>query len=284
MKRKKKHYIEYDYENQIVQQYEKEEEDTVLRLLKDGVISHCYATKEIFAGNQLDVEIYPEFTRKESASLKQKLKKKTKKAIKDLNDKNARKYFARLVNTNFTDDDYCITLTYTPESQPQDYESAHKDITNFLRRLNRQRKKQGMPNAKYVYVTEKKKNGYHHHIIVDSQLELTMKEVNLLWGKSRRNDIKLLDTDEFGLTGIAFYLAKDPQGRKRWGSSRGLKKPTVKKNHYKFKRKDIRQAISCEYNLIDKLKKLYPQYTFTDVDIRYNEINAMFYIYARLRL
>lgn len=282
--RRRKKYLDYDYENQIVQQYEKEEEDTVLRLLKDGVISHCYATKEIFAGNQLDVEIYPEFTRKESCTLKQKLKKKTKKAIKDLNDKNARKYFARLVNTNFTDDDYCITLTYTQDKQPDNYELAHKDITNFLRRLNRKRKKQGIQNAKYVYVTEKKKNGYHHHIIVDSQLELTMQEVNLLWGKSRRNDIKLLDTDEFGLTGIAFYLAKDPKGRKRWGSSRGLKKPVVKKNHYKFRKKDIRQAIICEYNIQDKLKKLYPNYTFTDVQIQYNDVNAMFYIYARMRL
>lgn len=282
--RRRKKYLDYDYENQIQQQYEKEEEDTVLRLLKEGAISSCYATKEIYSGNQLEIEVFPEFTRKESCTLKQKLKKKDKKAIKNLNEKNAKKYFTRLVNSNFDDDDYCVTLTYTPDNQPENYEQAHKDITNFFRRLNRKRKKENIPNAKYVYVTEQRKNGYHHHIIVDSQLELTMKDVNVLWGKSKRNDIKLLDSDEYGLTGIALYLAKDPKGRKRWGSSRGLKKPVIKKNHYKFRKKDIRKAIICEYNIQDKLKKLYPNYTFTDVQIQYNDVNAMFYIYARMRL
>ena len=34
-------------------------------MLKDGKVRSIYATKEIRAGDQMDVEIYPEFSRKE---------------------------------------------------------------------------------------------------------------------------------------------------------------------------------------------------------------------------
>ena len=49
-----------------------------------------------------------------------------------------------------------MTLTYDDEHLPPDgdIDAAIKNMQNYIRRVNYQRKKRGLPNAKYVYVTE----------------------------------------------------------------------------------------------------------------------------------
>ena len=64
-KRKQQKYLEYDYEAAYQKSLHDLEEANAERMLKSGYVKSIYATKEIRAGDVLDVEIYPEFTRKQ---------------------------------------------------------------------------------------------------------------------------------------------------------------------------------------------------------------------------
>ena len=64
-KRRKKAVIEYDYEAAYNKALEDLEEDQVQRILQGSRKATVYATKEIRAGDQLEVEIYPEFVRRQ---------------------------------------------------------------------------------------------------------------------------------------------------------------------------------------------------------------------------
>lgn len=72
--------------------------------------------------------------------------------------------------------------------------------------------------------------------------------------------------------------------QKAWKASKGLKKPEVKKNHYKFKQKDVDEIVTGRCDLEDKLKKWYAAdgYKLTSYEVRYNNMNGRFYIYARM--
>lgn len=66
-----------------------------------------YALKEIRAGDQFEVEIYPQFKKMDEVPPEgRSIKKDNDKAQRNLNDKNARKYVERLINENFTDRDF----------------------------------------------------------------------------------------------------------------------------------------------------------------------------------
>lgn len=281
-KRSKKLYEEYDYENLYNRQIECMNEALEIELLK--LNNRCvYATKEIESGVIKEIEIYPEFSRAELKA--NRVKKVSKEAQNNLNDKNARKRLIRLINTNFTNGDLWITLTYLDEYLPASMEEALKNIKNYLRRVNYRRKKLDLDKAKYIYITEyaEGKNGIrcHHHLIMDGAL--SMEEVENLWKLGRRNNLRKLDMDEYGLTGVANYLAKDPKGNKRWCSSTNLKQPTIRKNHYKFRKKKVQDMVRYRDTIKTQMEKMYPGHIFIDTEVRFNGYNSMFYIYTRMR-
>lgn len=281
-KKSKKSYENYDYENLYDRQIESMNEALEEEMLK--LNNRCvYTTKEIEAGVMKEIEIYPQFSR---AELKAKvIKKVSKETQNNLNDKNARKRLIRLINTNFINGDLWITLTYLDEYLPKDMEEALKNIKNYLRRVNYRRNKLGLDKAKYIYITEyvEGKNGIrcHHHLIMDG--ELSMEEVEGLWKLGRRNNLRRLNMDEYGLTGVANYLAKDPKGNKRWCSSTNLKQPKERKNRYKFKKKKVQSMVKYRDTIKAEMEKTYPGHIFIDTEVRFNEYNSMFYIYTRMR-
>ncbi|MCR0163011.1 hypothetical protein MKC37_20915, partial [[Clostridium] innocuum] len=130
-------YLDYDYERAFDTQASMLSESQIERALRNGKIKSVYATKSIYSGTQLEVEIYPEFTRWSQIPIGRR--KPTKEEMQNLNDKNARKHVIRLLNANFMTG-YWITFTYTKE--PESLEEALKDIRNFFRRVNERLKKQ----------------------------------------------------------------------------------------------------------------------------------------------
>ena len=91
-RRKKNVYVEYDYEEAYQKQIENLEEDIIKRMMDGKKIKYVYATKEIKAGEQLEVEIYPEFTRKRVEEIPEEgRRKKDRQAQRNLNEKNSRK-------------------------------------------------------------------------------------------------------------------------------------------------------------------------------------------------
>ena len=167
------------------------------------------ATKEIRSGDQLEVEIYPEFTKGQKDQIPDEGKRKRQRqAQKNLNDKNSKKMCERVISENFTDRDIWATFTYTDDNMPASMEVATKNMQNYIRRLNYQRKKQGLSNARYVYVTECSEKGrWHHHIVMDGDVD--MDTVEAVWNLGKRNEIRRLQRDENGLVGMARYITKE---------------------------------------------------------------------------
>ena len=186
------------------------------------------------------------------------------------------------MNTNFRKG-FWITHGYEDRFLPESMEEALKDIQNYFRRVNRLLKKKGMERAKYLYVTEWEEDiRCHHHFVIDCGL--TMDELNRLWTKGKRSELRPIDYDENGLTGMANYITKKPRGKRRWNTSKGnLKQPTIRKNHSTFKRKHAR-AMKEDFSVIERmLRQEYKGYVFKDAQVFVNQVNAGIYIYAQLR-
>lgn len=157
-RRKGMQYIPYDYEAAYASSIELMHEWFVENML--NMHKHrkkvVYALKEITAGEQFEIEVYPQFKSMDDVPQEgRRIVKDNSKAQRNLNDKNARKYVERLINENFDNRDIWITLTYDNEHLPPDgdIDAAIKNVQNYIRRINYQRKKRGLPNAKYIYVT-----------------------------------------------------------------------------------------------------------------------------------
>ena len=147
-KRKKRgmNFIPYDYEAAFNKAMGELNEWFIEQMFSHGK-KMVYALKEIKAGEQFEVEIYPQFKSMDEVPEEgRSIKRDNSKAQRNLNDKNARKYVERLINRNFGDKDLWITLTYDDAHLPPDgdNDAAVKNMQNFIRRVNYQRKKQSM--------------------------------------------------------------------------------------------------------------------------------------------
>ena len=157
-KRKKKRgmkYIPYDYEAAYGKQLEDLHEWFIKNMLSYRKKT-IYALKEIRAGEQFEVEIYPQFKSMDEVPPEgRSVKKDNTRAQRNLNDKNARKYVERLINRNFGNNDIWITLTLDDWHLPEDgdMDAATKIIQKWIRRINYRRRKLGLGNARYVYVS-----------------------------------------------------------------------------------------------------------------------------------
>lgn len=293
-RRKKNVYVDYDYEKAYQKQIENLEEDIIKRMMEGKKIKYVYATKEIRSGEQLEVEIYPEFTRKRQGEIPEEgRRKKDRQAQRNLNEKNSRKQCERVINENFDDGDIWATFTYSAENAPASMKVAKANMQNYIRRLNYRRKKRGLPNARYVYVTEQGDKGrWHHHIVLDGDMD--MDTVEGLWILGKRNQVRRLEKDENGLVGMAKYVTK-PKGKgkdaeegkyqKTWTPSKGLKKPKEDKNHYKTKQSHVDKMVNGTLPVQEHMDKWYAAdgYEFCESEIRYNKWNGQYYIYARMR-
>ena len=243
-----------------------------------------YWEKKIYSGRILEVEIYPITLQERKQSRRQKEKISEPKQ-KNLNDKNAKKHLIRLLNTNFSDNDLHITLTYKDDALPKDEEDAKKDVNNYLRRIKRFLKKNELPELKYIAVIEYRegKNGkkvrMHHHIVISG--DVGRDNAEKLWKKGRANADRL-QADEFGYEALARYISKDPQGKKRWTQSRNLKQPTIRVSDYKYSNRKVNQLATNQGDKTE-FEKLYPGYIYTSYEVQINEVTAGTYIYLKMR-
>ncbi len=256
--------------------------------------------KKIYCGaDYLEVDIIPrtetENVRPGKRSKKQKVSAPKQ---KNLNDKNAKRYFVQLINSNFGENDVHVTVTYSNEYLPDTIEEAEREAANYIRRISYRRKKEGLPPLKYILVTEYsmgKTTGkpvrIHHHIIMNSGLDRdTIEE---LWRKPKRKGQKKgdkigfantdrLQPNEYGLEALARYLMKNPNGKKRWSSSQNLTKPWSRTNDHKYTRKQVEKIVKDEADNTEFWRKKYPGWVLTESKPVYNEITG-WSIYLKLR-
>lgn len=255
--------------------------DNVIRENEPG----RYRCKTIKHGDQLDVEIFPIWST--SAESRKARAAVTSKAQAALNEKNARKRLVRRINANFTASDIELTLTYAGEHVP-DLEGARRDMQNYIRRVKRYRKAQGLPELKYVYVIEYQgEDGapkrVHHHVIMSG---MDRDAAEKLWGRGRANSARL-QPDENGLEGLARYITKSLprfKSEKRWVCSKNLIDPTVTVSDTKIsRRRAARLAHDAEAFGKELFEHLYPGYRFNDIEVKTSAYVSGAYIYAKMR-
>lgn len=247
--------------------------------------NYRYMVKTIISGSMIESNIYPVYERRKDRPRREK-NKMSKEAQVKLNDKNSKLKFIRLVNANFSKDDLMITLTYEDRYLPTE-KQAKKDITNYIRRIKAYRKKNGLPELKYIYVIgyedpEKqhgnKKVRVHHHIIIN---QMDREAAENLWGRGRV-EAKRLQPDEYGLEGIARYMAA--QRGKRWYPSQNLIKPKEYKSTTKISRRKAERIALNENDHKELFEKLYSdKYKFLDCKTYISDITGGTYLYCRMR-
>lgn len=244
-----------------------------------------YREKKIYSGNMLEVEIFP-ITVQERKQSRSKKKKESLPKQKNLNDKNAKKHLIRLINTNFTDKDLSVTLSYKKDYLPLTKEEAKKDVDNFIRKLRRYIKKQQLGELKYIAVIEFKESTktqkavrMHHHLVINGIIDRDT--VEKMWNKGRCNADRL-KADEFGYEGLARYITKDPKGEKRWSQSRNLDQPTIYVNDYKYSNRKVRE-ISRSQGEKKYFENLYKGYIYRDLNVTSNDITGELYIYIKMQ-
>lgn len=115
-----------DYEEQWKEQQEKLKEWELERLLKEGKVESLYRTtttkaKNLQSGSELlEAQIYPSFCNKADVPHTKK-GRESKPSQKNLNDKNSRRYFIRLANINFGENDLWCTFTWDKEHIDGEY-------------------------------------------------------------------------------------------------------------------------------------------------------------------
>ena len=164
----------------------------------------------------------------------------TRPAQRKLNDKNSRKYFARLVNSNFVRSDLAVDLTYDNDNLPETKEEVYRDVKNYINRLKRARAKEGLPPMKYIYVISNcdqygNETRWHVHMFID---RMDRDIVEQKWGKGYVNAARLQPTAT-GLTGKAMYVARQKKGERSWGASTNLKKPEAIVSDHKITRRQL---------------------------------------------
>ncbi len=189
-----------------------------------------YRRKLVQTRRTVEVELYPVY---KSGSTRGRKSKKSSKAQKNLNAKNSLKSLVRVVNNNFTENDFFVTPTFDDGHLPRDATEAKRVVKNYLARLKRSAEKQGKP-FKWVQIVEcGTVNGrLHVHLIMSgADAAAIMKQ----W-KCGIIEISPLRASESGFTALAKYHGKT-RGKRRnnltlgncktWTCSRNIEKPKV---------------------------------------------------------
>lgn len=223
-------------------------------------------------------DIYPVFTH--TKSRKKKKYKPTSEAQRIINQRNAEKYLEMLIETNFDNNDFFVTLSYGVE--PSSDEQAETNVYNFIRRLEYLCKKLGLEKPCAIWCTEKGKTSgrYHHHLIL--KCPIGRDTIQKLWRDKKHPEngliqVNELQFDENGLAALATYLQKKPIGKQRWHRTRNMKEP-IKRENDNMSQKQFK-ALFDEHATAEVFELAFPDYTLAGEPRRvYNEVNGCWYL------
>ena len=268
----------------------------------------CQRTKTVKAGPMVYVESYPVWDCRTAQAARSEAKREAhRKAQEALNRKRARKKLDRLVNANFGQGDLIITCTYGHGKQPQDDEAAARDIRNYMSRIKYRRKRLGLPEMKYIYVTEITVSAaygvrYHHHVIMSGGIGRDQAEAAWSGKHGGICNAKICQPTERHLTGFSRYLTadkrertieadgKNPQRKMRraWTPSKNLVDPddraTIADKKVSIRKAGrIAEAVNDFERAREILEKAYPGCRLLEVSVRRSSWTAGVYICAEMR-
>lgn len=254
------------------------EQPTEIRVGRMG-----YRTRTIKAGPRLEVEIYPIFGRENTGRLRAAKQNMTPEAVQRNNEERSRRKLIQLIDANFDERDYHVTLTYA--GTPPAYDQARKDVKNFLRAVKRRREQRGLDELKYVYAIEDEQDGkrkrIHIHAIMNGGI--SREELEQIWGQGYANADNL-QPDENGLEAIARYITKQQKNRRKWARSRNLTQPKVRTSDTKVSNARVRRlAVDFPNSAKEIMERLFPQYTHTKTIMRFSDVVDGAYIRCVMR-
>jgi len=246
-----------------------------------------YKRSVTLAGPRMECEIYPVFGRADEMKARAAKQNMTPGKQRKLNLKRSEQHLIRLLDTNFTERDVHVTLTY--RGDPPTYEQAMKDMRNYINKLKRYRKKMGMEELKYIYNIEggrEKKNGYslermHIHMVTNGGMN--REDLEAIWDKGYANCDRL-QPNERGLEELGKYIIKQHEHGKRWCASRNLKQPKRRKSDVRTSNAYVRRmAYDMQAVAKEQMEKLYPSYRFVECKVYYSDIVDGVYIKVLMR-
>lgn len=237
--------------------------------------------KELSCGDFLHVYAMP--VTDQPKSTRKKRFQPTRESMKLYNNQRAVKWLEELAETNFTDNDYFISLSYDEKYLPKSDEEATHQAELFIRRLQYHCKRKCAPAPVALWDIEKgeKKGHYHHHMII--KCALSREKIEKIWRRGYINT-RRLQFDENGLTGLSEYIQKFKSrvGVRRWHSTHNLKKPVQYENDRMSRKQFAELAENLE--LSEYFKQHYKDYYLNrdSVKIYRNDINGCDYLYFKL--
>lgn len=248
-----------------------------------GKSNGIYRAKIYRCGAYMDFYGYPVFPVPLSCRTGKRIRKKpTRKMQEKLNWRHAAEKLTRILNTNFTEEDLSLTLTF--RENPIDDEAAKKAIQRFLHKIRYRFKKMGR-ELKYVWQLEKSKKGrYHIHMVLSGGIDRD--KLEKLWGNGYANS-KRLQFDQNGLAALSRYIGKscvDSEEERvtyrSYNGSKNLIDPEPEINDSKIRsRKRAQELAEMDWNL---WHELYPDYEVADLYSYTSEDYGGIYIFARL--
>ena len=237
-----------------------------------------YRRRVTLAGPRLECDIYPAFGKEEEGKARAARQNITPEKQKKLNRQRAERYITQLADANFTAEDIELTLTYKKHHQP-DMERCQKDVRNFMDRLKRYRKANGLGSPRYIYVIEggmEKKNGFgvtnfHCHMLMDGAVD--RKTLELIWENGYANTKQLQPDEDRGLEELAKYMIKESkQSGRRFCHSRNLKKPMVRTKDVRTSNRVVKaMARDIQNEAKAEMEKRYPSYKFIECKVYYSD-------------
>lgn len=255
--------------------------------------------KKIYCGGHyMETDLYNITSNQLNKSGKRSKKtKESKIAQKNLNDKNSKRKLIQLLETNFTSEDIHLSLTYNDKYLPTSEYEAERKIKNFINRVKRLRKKEGLPDLKYILITSFTTEGeereqehisrVHHHLIINGGIERD--KLEKLWCRRKKkgeaegealgfaNSKRLQVDPNTGLNALGEYLAKHKKHKRKYSGSLNLKQPESRTNDHKFSQRDLQRFATGNFT-IEEIEALYPGYTILDKDngvsVEYNEMSG----------
>lgn len=246
-----------------------------------------YKRSVTLAGPRMECEIYPVFGRADEMKARKAKANITPGKQRKLNLKRSEEHLIRLLDTNFTEKDVHVTLTY--RGDPPTYEQAMKDMRNYILKLKRYRKKNGMPELKYIYNIEggrEQKTGYsiqrmHIHMITNGGMD--REDLERIWENGYANCDRL-QPNERGLEELGKYIIKQHETGKRWCASRNLKQPKRRKSDVRTSNAYVRRMAMDMQNMAkEQMEKLYPSYQFVDCKVYYSDVVDGVYVKILMR-
>lgn len=265
--------------------------------------------KTVCGKEYMEIDLFPVTPAEHRASRRAKKQKASSIAMQNCNERYSRRYLVQLVATNFNRAEGALVLhlTYEDAYLPQTWEQAERDVTNFVRRLNRRCRRHGKPKVKWIAVTEHQDEDpaggvrevrYHHHMIL--QCELSLDEIKDAWCTGQgvwkeRLGLAKADRAEFEhgtLEAFCQYITKYPKRKRRWRQSQGLKKPEYRPpNDTRYSARKLDEIARGRIDDKTFWEKQYGklrtnagvrEYEFVEAEARYNQVDGSWHVIAKM--